>query len=255
MDLQECHSLPMDRVVLFFTSGTFAICVYLLLIVLLFFGFKNAQETPRSYTTYKETTFSIDLVVEEVKEQKKLKVAQKKAEKKIEEIPIKKESASKTANVGTGITDLFKQVESQKSVKTTQPQSENDKIAKKKKADKSSQAESLESELEKIMSNLDTQKTLNFVTPKGEYNAFYAKVHEILAQNWNPMRTAVEHYAEVEITIDAQGRFSYFIVRKSGDLEFDEALQGFLDIMRSQEFPAYEGGDQTKIMVTFKTEV
>ena len=80
-------------------------------------------------------------------------------------------------------------------------------------------------------------------------------MYEILAKNWNPVRTGVEHFSEVEITIDARGRLTYTIVKNSGGLEFDEALRSFLDIMRSLEFPRYEGGDRTRIMVTFKTEV
>ncbi|MBX7490067.1 TonB C-terminal domain-containing protein [Helicobacter turcicus] len=244
----------MARIVLFLTSGSISISCYTLIIVLLFWRLNTASEPPRAYTAYKETTFSIDLI-EEFKSQKEIKVTQKRAEKKIKDVSIKKESASVTPNVGVGINDLFKQVESKIPVKSTKPPSQNDKIAKNKKAKESAQSESLNDELQKIMTNLDTQKTLSFATPKGEYDTFYAKVHEILAQNWNPMRTAIEHFAEVAVIIDAQGKFSYTIVKKSGDLKFDEALNSFLDIMRTQEFPRYEGGDSTRIMVTFKTEV
>ncbi len=254
--LQGFHSLLMARIVLLITSGGIAIFSYVLIIGLLIWQFKTLQEAPKAYTFYKETTFSIDLI-EEIQPKNAIKVAPKKVEKKIEKIPIKKESASKTANIGTGINDLFKQIDSKVPVKkeALKPQSQNDKIAKKKQAKESSQSESLDSELEKIISNLETQKTLSFVTPKGEYNEFYAKVQEILAQNWNPIRTAQQHKAEVRISIDAFGQFSYSIIQLSGNLDFDKALQEFLDIMRVQEFPHFEGGTQTNIMVTFKTEV
>ena len=244
----------MVRVVLFLTSGSISLCCYALMIALLLWRLSAVSEPPKAYTTYKETTFSIDLI-EESKPKKEIKVTQKRSEKKVKEIPVKKESASVSPNVGIGINDLFKQVESKMPVKSTKPPSQNDKIAKNKKAKESAQSENLSDELEKIMANLDTQKTLSFATPKGEYDAFYAKVHEILAQNSNPMRTATQHFSEVAITIDAQGKFSYVIVKKSGDFEFDEALKAFLDIMRRQEFPPYDGGSSTKIMVTFKTEV
>ncbi|TLD85120.1 TonB C-terminal domain-containing protein [Helicobacter sp. MIT 11-5569] len=244
----------MAKIILFFTSGGLSVFCYASIIVLLLWRFYEINDTPKAYTTYKETTFNISLI-EESQPKNQIKVTQKRVEKKVKDIPIKKESASVSPNAGAGINDLFKQVESKVPVKSTKPPSQNDKIAKNKKAKKSAQNENLADELEKIMANLDTQKTLSFTTPKGEYDAFYAKVHEILAQNWNPMRTSREHFAEVAITIDAQGRFSYVIVKKSGDLEFDNALSSFLDIMRSQEFPPYEGGNSTKIMVTFKTEV
>ncbi|CAM3636722.1 MULTISPECIES: energy transducer TonB [Helicobacter] len=246
----------MARIILFFGSGGIAIFSYALIIVFLIWQFSVVQKSPKAYAAYKETTFSIDLI-EETKPKPTIKVAQKKVEKKVENIPIKKESASRSANVGVGINELFKQVDSKMPVKkeSLKPQSQNDKVAKKKKANETSQSEELSNELEKIMSNLDTQKTLSFVTPKGEYDAFYAKVQEILAQNWNPIRTLQEHKAEVQITINSLGQFSYSIIQLSGNLDFDKALQEFLDIMRTQEFPRFEGGAQTKIMVTFKTEV
>lgn len=254
--LQGFHSLPMARIVLFFTSGGIAIFSYISMIALLVWQFSVAQKSPKTYASRQETTFSINLI-EEIQPKNTIKIAQKKVEKKVENIPVKKESASKTANSGVGINDLFKQIDSKVPVKkeALKPQSQNDKIAKKKKANQSSQSENLSSELEKIMANLDTQKTLSFVAPKGEYDEFYAKVQEILAQNWNPMRTLQEHKAEVQININALGQFSYSIIQLSGNLDFDKALQEFLDIMRTQEFPRFEGGAQTKIMVTFKTEV
>lgn len=254
MDFLGFHLLLMAKIILFFTSGGIAVSSYALILVLLFWHFNNASKPTKAYTAYKETTFNIALI-EEVKPKEAIKATQKRAEKKVEKIPIKKESASKTANAGSGINDLFKQVESKAPVKSTKPPSQNDKIAKKKKANESAQSETLDNELEKILANLDTKQTLSFATPKGEYDAFYAQVYEILARNWNPVRTGVEHFSEVEIIIDARGRFEYAVVKKSGDLEFDEALRSFLDIMRSLEFPQYEGGDRTKIMVTFKTEV
>ncbi|WP_297814237.1 energy transducer TonB [uncultured Helicobacter sp.] len=245
-----------NKIFLFLTSGGIAVFSYILMITLLIWQFNVTQKPPKAYTTYKETTFSIDLI-EEIQPKNITKIAQKKVEKKVENMPIKKESASKTANIGTGINELFKQIDSKMPIKkeALKPQSENDKIAKKKKAQESHQSEHLNSELEKIMANLDTQKTLNFVTPKGEYNEFYAKVQEILTQNWNPIRTSQEHKAEVQISINAFGKFSYSIIQLSGNLDFDKALQEFLDIMRTQEFPRFEGGEQTNIMVTFKTEV
>lgn len=244
----------MARVFLILISGSISFCCYILIIVFLFTQLNRTSEDPKKYSAYKETTFNISLI-EDSKPNKEITVAQRKSEKKIKDIPIKKENASVSANVGVGINDLFRQVESKMPVKSVKPSSQNDKIAKNRKAKESSQVEDLNDEIEKIMANLDTQKTLSFSTPKGEYDIFYAKVHEILAQSWNPIRSAVEHFSEVEITIDAKGRFSYMVVKKSGDLEFDEALQAFLDIMRSREFPHYEGGNSTKIMVTFKTEV
>lgn len=248
----------MDRVFLAFVSGIVAIFTYLFVVGVFLWHFYQAKQSPKQYTTYKETSFSVALV-EEKSETKKQVAKTPKSKEKVKEIPIKEESASRTANVGLGINDLFKQVEAKREVpkEALKPQSQNDKIARRKKALESMQKreDSLKEDIQKIVSNLEVKKTMGFLAPKGEYDAFYAKVQEILYENWNPMQTQNENQAEIKITIDWQGRFSYEIVKLSGNLEFDKALQEFLDIMRSKEFPKYEGGEATHIVVTFKTEV
>ncbi len=238
----------------FCLSGIISVFIYSIIIITIIWRITLAEKTPKTYSAYKETTFEVSLL-ELKKEEKTIKIPQKIVEKKIEKIPEKQEAASKTANVGIGVNDLFRQVESNKPTKQTKPSSKDDVIARKKQAKESSQRKELNNELDKILANLDTKKTLSFSTPKGEYDAFYAKVQEILAENWNPISTTIEHTSLVQITIDSMGNFSYFIQKKSGDIEFDSALQEFLDIMRRQEFPRFQGGSKTTIMVTFKTEV
>lgn len=244
----------MVRVVLFLTSGSISVCCYILIVIFLFWRSSTTDKIPKAYTAYNETTFDIAFF-EESQFEDEVKMIQNNQEKSLKDVPIKKESASITPNQGIGINKLFKQIEVASPVKHTEPPSQNDKIAKNQKAKESAQSIRLSDELQRIMANLKTQKTLSFVAPSGEYEAFYAAIHEILSQNWNPMRMTTEHFAEVAITIDAQGRFSYVVVKKSGDLKFDEALKDFLNMMRIREFPRYEGGNSTRIMVTFKTEV
>lgn len=241
----------------FSISGSIAILFYVLLLLLFLWNFNQKTIETKEYSFIKETEFSIDFLEEKVEKVEKKLTIKEIQEKPINDIPKKEESASKTANVGVGVNDLFKQVESKQPVKkeALKPQSTNDKIAKKKKANEVSQRDDLTDKLDKIMSNLEVQKTMSFATPKGEYDEFYSKIQEILYKNWKPIRSGVDSEAEVIITIDFNGRFSYRVVKKSGFLEFDNALEEFLDIMQRQEFPKYEGGRKTNISVIFKTEV
>ncbi len=247
----------MGKFPLLFISGGIAIIGYVCLILFFIAHFNNINKPIKEYTTFKETAFHIDFF-EEQKPKIQAKVSAKKVEPKVEEIPIKDESASKTPNVGLGINDLFQQVEIKQPLKkeVLKPQSQDDKIAKRKQARESVQKEdTLNSELEKIIAGLEVKRTMTFTPPKGEYDEFYAKVQEILYKNWNPIWNRNQYEAEVQISINSLGKFSYSIMRLSGDLEFDTALREFLDIMLIQEFPRYEGGNQTNIIVTFKTEV
>lgn len=244
----------MVKNILFVLSGSIAFLTYIGLLLLIVWRISDTKQAPKAYTSYKETTFSISLL-EISKKKNMINIPKEITQKEVKKIPIKKESASRSANSGVGVNDLFKQVESKRPVRNTKPQSTDDTIAKKRYAKESVQKKALEESLEKIMSNLELQKMLSFATPKGDFDEFYAEVQEILAKNWNPVRQGTEYSAEVEITIDARGVFSYLIKKDSGNLEFDKVLQEFLDIMQTQDFPPYKGGSKTTIMVTFKTEV
>ncbi|WP_104721184.1 TonB C-terminal domain-containing protein [Helicobacter mesocricetorum] len=247
----------MGKFTLFLISGGIAIVGYVCLILFFITHFNDSSKPIAKYTAFKETAFHIDFL-EEQKPKIETKVSIKKAEPKVKDIPIEDKNTSKTPNVGLGINDLFQQVETKQPLKkeVLKPQSQDDKIAKKKQSRESIQKEdNLNSELEKILANLEVKKTMSFAPPKGEYDEFYAKVQEILYKNWNPIWNKNQYEAEVQISIDSVGKFSYSIVKFSGDLEFDTALQEFLDIMLTQKFPRYEGGNQTNIIVTFKTEV
>ena len=249
----------MARFSLFFISGLIAFGIYLAIVLFLIFQFINETKEAKKYSARKpEISFSVALL-EEKKEAKKIAKTNKMVEKQIKEIPKKEESASRTPIVGLGVKKLFLQVEAKKPIpkEALEIQSENDKIAKKKKAKESTlkKEDTLSKELEQIMANLNLKKTITFSVNDGEFDEFYAKIQEILASEWNPIRSFEEYSADVEITITNKGSFSYKIIKSSSNIDFDKALKEFLDIMLSREFPKFEGGDKTNIMVTFKTEV
>lgn len=244
----------MPKNTLFFLSGLSAFLSYGLIMAFLYLQFLQTQKEPKAYTNFQETTFNISLL--EVKKENKNASKPKNQEKKVEKIPLAKESASRTPNVGLGVNKLFSQVETKQPLKeeVKKEQSINDIVAKKKKAPKTTQEDTLKNELEQIMSDLQMQKTMSFNAPKGEYNEFYAKVQEILSNNWNPANLKGSYEALVIVQISNLGKFTYRIKKYSNNADFDRVLQEFLDIMLNTQFPKYEGGSFTNIEVTFKTK-
>ncbi|CAM2912422.1 TonB C-terminal domain-containing protein [Helicobacter burdigaliensis] len=244
----------MPKNILFFLSGLSAFLSYGLIVTFLYSQFLQAQKKPKAYTNFQEITFNISLL--EVKNENKNASKPKTQDKKIEKIPLAKESASRSPNVGLGINKLFSQVDTKQPLKeeVKKEQSINDVVAKKKKAPKTTQKDTLKNDLEQIMSDLQMQKTMSFNTPKGEYNEFYAKVQEILANNWNPVNLKGSYEALVIVQISNLGQFTYEIKKYSNNEEFDRVLKEFLDIMLNTQFPRYEGGNFTNIEVTFKTK-
>ena len=139
-------------------SGGVVIFSYLAILFLFLWNFYFLDEAPKQYTSYKETTFNIELFEEVKTIEKKEKNIQKtqKTQKKIENVlEHKQESASKTANVGVGINELFQQVEANRNVpkEAFKPQSQDDNIARRKKALQSIQKieDNIKEDIEKIM--------------------------------------------------------------------------------------------------------
>ncbi|WP_332444915.1 energy transducer TonB [Wolinella succinogenes] len=244
----------MDKFALHLSSGVIAVSAYLLLLIFLVFKFSSENSNPTRYSFAKETTFEVSLM--EVKPEIKPEVQKlpPKEEKKVEEIPVTEESASRTPHVGLGVNKLFAQVDAKVPVKEIKPADVHDPIAKKKKSDKPTQKDTIDESLQKILSDVNVKNTMSFNVPAGQYDEFYAKVNEILYTHWNPSGFSYKEESKVIITITAAGKFNYKISRKSGNSAFDSALEEFLEKMKTVDFPPFPRGDKTNIEVTFKTE-
>lgn len=249
---------------------------------------------PKFYAAKSQTEFAVDLVEitkpkEEIKPpapQEVLKPEIK--EQKVENVEIKEIAASKTANTAApaelfakitpkkqeapkqeikpDIGDLFakitppkkevqKEIKKQTKEKKLQEISEDDLIAKRKKAKESSQKDTQSKAAQSLENNEPTPQIAQATQKqKGDYSAFYSEVQNILYSHWNPPRSKKHLIAKVQIIIDNAGNFSYKIEQNSGERNFDERLQKYLDIMRLRKFPKFEGGSETNIVVSFKTE-
>lgn len=267
-------------------SGIVAVCSYVLLILLILTQFSTYSK-PKAYAAPTQTTFSIALVEQKVgKTEQTVSISQPKKEitqklnPKPRETPKStpkrptlaapqgEKTASKTANAGVGINELFAQVDTKIPInkEALKQQSKNDEIALKKKAaqttqkqepnlpsqENSQKQEELNQAIDKLLSNLEVKQNLTFALSEGEYDEFYAKVHEILAQHWDPWSFTNGLSSKVIVTINNRGEFSYKISQKSGNASFDQTLLEFLERMKSVGFPPYTKGPQTNIEITFK---
>ncbi|MDR0666640.1 MAG: TonB C-terminal domain-containing protein [Campylobacteraceae bacterium] len=90
----------------------------------------------------------------------------------------------------------------------------------------------------------------------GIHDPFIGKIQDMLSQMWsNTVYTVSGSEAQVEITINNNGDFSYSIVSLSYNGDFNEKLKNFLEEMKGEVFPPYEGKGVFKFNTIFKDEM
>lgn len=82
----------------------------------------------------------------------------------------------------------------------------------------------------------------------GEKNIYYAKIQNILYQNWQQPSLSFQQ-SKVMITISASGKMRYSVKQVSGDVLFDEALKAHLEYLLDTIFPISPDG----LPITFET--
>ncbi|MDR2635253.1 MAG: TonB C-terminal domain-containing protein [Campylobacteraceae bacterium] len=101
------------------------------------------------------------------------------------------------------------------------------------------------------------QSTLTVTSSSsGIYDPFIGKIQDMLLEKWSAtIYTVSGMHAQVEITIDNNGDFSYSIVSLSYNSDFNEKLKSFLEEMKVEVFPPYEGEGVFKFNTIFKDEM
>lgn len=245
----------MDRI-LWCASGVISFSVYAGLVLLFaFLGFAPTEQ-PLHFSTQKDIEFQVTLDITDSKPNKRLAPTQREQKQKAQQ---KNDNVgSKTPVAGLGIKKLFESVPDKVVAKTTETTDNRDTFASRKKGD--SPQQNMADDVQKILSQLDVQQKINFSVPEGEYNEYYAQVDSILSEHWKLAKyqdkSNKDLRAEVLITIDDKGRFSYRLQKSSGDAAFDGILRLFLDDMTQIAFPKYIHASkrQTSIIVTIGSE-
>ncbi|MDR2080407.1 MAG: TonB C-terminal domain-containing protein [Campylobacteraceae bacterium] len=109
--------------------------------------------------------------------------------------------------------------------------------------------------LDKLKFKQQSTMTINSAS-SGIRDPFVGKIQDMLSEKWaETPYTVAGANAQVEITINNGGGFSYSIVSLSYNNDFNEKLKSFLEEMRGEAFPPYEGAGFFKFNTTFKDEV
>jgi protein TonB len=163
----------------------------------------------------------------------------------------KKDSSPASVKTQTeGIKDLFANIDDKKLTKSgavaSQPSRLDGKNAAQNNASKL---------LDKL--NFKKQSTLSVTSASsGTFDPFIGKISDILSEKWaETIYTTAGMKAQVEITINNSGAFSYSIVSLSYNNDFNEKLKNFLENMRDEVFPPYEGEGIFKFNTIFKDEM
>ena len=245
----------MDDKKLFYISALSAIFSYLLLLFIVVF-YTNSQRTKLFDLASKVTVLELDLVTlpEKAKSKSisKTKV-EKKSTKKAKKVV--KKSTSKTSKRTANVKSLFGKVKI--------------KAAKVKKRDvlniKSSMTASRfksKFEKEKKTKNINISQSLSKITNKKKAissvktnkntDPYYSKIKTILDSRWQILQSDEEFIAIVKIVISNNGKFSYNFIQYSGNVNFDNHLEMFLDSQSEVKFPISPSGSK-EIRFTFGT--
>lgn len=110
--------------------------------------------------------------------------------------------------------------------------------------------------LSSIVDNLSIQHTQNYKdSSTAQYDAHKGKIVDILDENWQKYISVVlEAEADVKISINPNGKFSYNIVRLSKNDMFNEELYIYLEDMKKITFPSSPDGKEFSFDTKFNTK-
>lgn len=104
--------------------------------------------------------------------------------------------------------------------------------------------------------NLSEEKTVATFSQSSKKNIdpFLSKIYDLLNQKFKPNGILKNSSSKVNIFIDKNGRFDYFIVHKSQNQNFDNQLFSFLENQKNNIFPIPPDGNKISIEVTFTSK-
>ncbi|QKG28638.1 MULTISPECIES: TonB C-terminal domain-containing protein [unclassified Campylobacter] len=190
--------------------------------------------------------------IEEVKEELKLDTTNKPLEPEVKPEP---EIVQKTEE--PSLKDLFKDInisklKDDKVVKKTESLKEQSRKKPEKNQSQNSQKKASDVinalKLDKVAKAPKTQMT-------GEYHPYFGQIERILQAKWSAYKADSNDNAEVEISIDLSGNFSYDIKKLSYNSEFNDKVREFLQSMTFEKFPPSELGRTVTLKTTLVDKI
>ncbi len=237
---------------------TLSFIIYILILISGIYILQSHNNKLVKYTASKKNLLTVTLVErkeKKVQKKKKVKIVKKKKTiSKPKAVPKKKTVRAKKSETKPkpdfkklfGKIDLDKlpkeKPKREKKIRKKIVQKEIEEVVKEEKAKKITKA----LEFEKQESLIITQKD-------GVYDEFRGKIADILDSHWQEtIDTVSGNIAEVIISIDKLGNFSYKIETLSYNDAFNAKLRNFLENMRDVEFPPFKNGEVFNMKVAFK---
>jgi len=239
---------------------TLSIIIYICVLIAGIYILQSEKINNLKFTASKKNLLNVTLV--ERKKVKVIRYKKKKVVKKIKTIDKKK------------IKEVKKIVRVKKITKVSKPKLKNlfDKIdlsklpTDSKKREKKVRKKIVKKEIKEVIKSdkakkitksleFDEQKNLLITQKDGVFDKFKGKISDILQSRWQEtIDTISGTKAIVIITIDKQGSFSYKIETLSYNNEFNAKLRNFLEDMKDETFPPFEGKGTFLMKTEFKDE-
>jgi hypothetical protein len=242
----------------FYTSAFISISIYVCLALLLVLYLKE-QKVKKIDSNIKNTVLQLDVVLQEVEEEKK-EPPTIKSDVKPQETAKKvvKKTSSTSLKQKTDLKSLFA------NVKTTAKKVEKKEVST---VEKSTIASRFKSKFEKerevedlVLSKLMNDKSANIKKivlndTANETDPYFSKVSQILASRWNPTIFSNDLKAKVLISIQNNGIFSFKFIQYSQNENFNTQLEKFLNNESLKRYPVNPNGQRTTIEFTFGSEL
>jgi len=236
---------------------TLSFIIYFIILALGIYMLQSHNTKTIKYTASKKNLLNVTLVERKekkiVKKKKKQKIVKKKTTvDKPKTAPKKKTVRAKPAEKKPDFKKLFGNINLDKLPKES-PKRE--KKVRKKVVQKEVKEVIKDDKAKKITKALEFEKQENLVITQkdGVYDEFRGKIADILDSHWQEtIDTVSGNIAEVIISVDKLGNFSYKIETLSYNDAFNAKLRDFLEEMQSEEFPPFVDGEIFNMKVVFK---
>lgn len=236
----------------YFISGLLAFLFYITCILLLLL-YLDKSDVKKISAFKKNTVLELEIIIDpspiikKIQKSKAIKKEEKTFEEKSKSVSVVETADVKSlfSNVKTKARKIEKKIinNTKKSLVSSRHKSKFEK-------EKKTSSLKVSNILDDV--NVSSKQTIT-MDAKYEKDPYYSKIHELLGQRWNSVRTFDELFAKVIVIINNQGEFDYRFLSGSGNNDFDSALKEFLEEQKLISYPEYKKGNRTKIEVLFKS--
>ncbi len=239
---------------------TISFLIYILIVLSGTYMLESHNTKNIKYTASKKNLLNVTLVErteKKIRKKKKQKIVKKK--RTVSKIKIKKKIKSirgtikdKNITKKTNFKKLFGNIDLKK---LPQESPRREKKIRKKVVQKEIEEVIKDDKAKKITKSLEFEQQENLIITQkdGIYDEFRGKISDILDSNWQEtIDTVSGNIAEVIVSVDKFGNFSYKIETLSYNDAFNAKLRDFLEEMRDKEFPPFNNGEIFNMKVAFK---